>query len=82
MAFKAFTSIAYAIPNCDKAEDIKGLFRVLCGSDPLTLAIKILPKVTLLLEYQPEHNPSNWMACSDWCEWWTRKNHLSKLCIV
>lgn len=82
MAFKAFTSIAYAIPNCDKAEDIKGLFRVLCGSHPLTLAIKILPKVTLLSEYQLEHNPSNWMACSDWCEWWTIKNHFSKLCIV
>ena len=56
MAFKAFTSIAYAIPNCDKAEDIKGLFRVFCGSDPLTLATKILPKVTLLSEYQLEHN--------------------------
>ena len=78
MAHKAFTSIAYAIPKAKTKADVEGLFQVLCGADPLSSAIKILPTVTILLEYQSEHNPQNWEACSHWCEWWMRKNHLSE----
>ena len=63
------------------AADVEGLFRVLRGADPLSNAIEILPNVNVLSEYQPEHDPQKWMACSYWCDWWTRKNHLSTLTI-
>lgn len=78
-AHGAFTAIAYAIPNVKTAAHVQGLFRVLRGSDQLSCAFKILPKIKVLSEYQPEHNPDNWTACSHWCDWWMRKNHLRKL---
>lgn len=77
-AHQAFTSIGYAIPNVTKKEHVEILFKVLCGSSPLSSAIKILPKLTVLSESESEHNPDNWNACSHWVAWWMRKNHLSK----
>lgn len=79
---KAFTSIAYAIPNVHKKEHVETLFHVLSGLAPLSSAIKILPEMEVLKTYESEHDPSNWKACSHWVSWWMRKNHLSKLCIL
>ena len=78
-AHKAFVSIAYAIPTVKTTKHVEALFRVLRGADPLSSAIDILPKVKILVEYQSEHDPRKWTACSHWCDWWTRENHLSKL---
>jgi hypothetical protein len=77
-AHKAFTSIAYEIPKAKTKAAVEGLFRVLCGTDPLACAVKILPEVKVLVEYQSEHSPQDWVACSHWCDWWMRKNHLSE----
>jgi hypothetical protein len=80
-SFKAFTTIAYAIPEAKTKEEVQILFQVLCGKQPLSSAISILTNSLLLKEYMPHHNIENWKACSSWCEWWTRPNHLSKFVV-
>ena len=75
-AYKAFTTIDYAIPTKTEVESI---FQVLCGAKPLSAAISILPESSILKEYEPEHDMESWKPCSHWCDWWMRPNHLSKI---
>ena len=77
-AYKAFTTIAYAIPAAKTKKDVESLFRVLSGTEPLSVAISVLPNPSTLKEYESEHKMENWEQCSHWCEWWMRPNHLSK----
>lgn len=57
---KALTSIAYHIPQCQKAKDVIVFFQVLGGQRPLQDAINLLPESSVLQGYLPEHNPSHW----------------------
>ena len=49
--YKAYTSIAYCIPQRDKAEDVITLFEVLGGQRPLEDAISLLPDNKVLQNY-------------------------------
>ena len=65
--YKAFPSIAYAIPKCTSAEDVSALFGVLeCfgGQLPLDKTAKLLPGWKAITSYIPEHKLSNWPLCA------------------
>ena len=74
--YKAFTSIAYAIPKCTSAEDVATLFGVLGGQLPLEKAAEILPGCKAITSYIPEHKAANWGVCHGWTQWWLREKHL------
>ena len=78
-AYKAFTTIAYAIPTAKTKTEVESIFQVLCGAKPLSAAISNLPESSILKEYEPEHDMESWKPCSHWCDWWMRPNHLSKI---
>ena len=78
LADKAFTMIAYDIPDATSRATVNLLFDVLAGIKPISALTKIWPKSTLLKDYEAIHNNESWKQCTDWCQWWRRPNHLSK----
>ncbi len=79
LAYKAFTTIGYAIPNCSSRDKAETLFGVLCGMQSLEEAIPIVGRESkVLADYADFHDPSEWSVCGKWTEWWTRPRHLSK----
>ena len=62
-AHKAFTTIAYAIPTAKTKLHVEILFEVLCGAKPVSSALEILPKSSVLREFSSEHRVGKWKAC-------------------
>ena len=80
-AYKAFTTIAYAIPHQITQEDVHTLFDVLEGNTGIEAALPLCEQQhSMLLEYSKSHNPATWKPCSHWVKWWKRDRHLSKYC--
>ena len=79
LGYKAFLSIAYAIPQATSQDDVYSLFSVLSGEKPISEAISLIPDATYLSSYIPHHDSSSWKTCTQLCDWWQRPNHLSKL---
>lgn len=79
MAYKAFTTIGYAIPKSSTRREAETLFGVLGRKLPVEDAIPIVGvESKVLADYADFHEPSEWVVCSKWSEWWTRTTHLSK----
>ena len=77
-AYDAFKSIGYHTLKATSVDDVKTLFRVLCGDLPIQEAITLIPSSKVLQAYFSRHRPSSWKASASWCEWWMRPRHLSK----
>lgn len=83
LAYKAFTTIAYAIPHQSAQKDVHTLFDVLEGKADIETALPLCEKQhSALLEYAKSHSPAAWNSCTHWVKWWRRDRHLSKCCAL
>lgn len=79
LAYKAFTTIGYAIPNCSTPDEAHLLFDVLGGKQSLEEAIPVVgSNNSILTDYADIDDQMEWSVYGQWAEWWTRPQHLSK----
>lgn len=79
LAYKVFTTIGYAIPNCSTPDEAQLLFDVLGGKHSLEEAIPVVGSNNRILTDNADvHDQMEWSVCGQWAEWWTRPRHLSK----
>ena len=80
LANKAFTTIAYAIPDQSTSADVYTLFDVLEGKAGIEAALPLCAQkhTCMLRDYSKTHNLTTWQPCSHWVKWWKRERHLSK----
>lgn len=78
-AHKAFTTIAYQIPDAATEKNALTIFEVLAGERELSDALAICQHGSILEKYAKEHLPQTWASLRHWVDWWKRPRHLSKL---
>ena len=78
-AHRAFTTIAYQIPDVSTKEDVLTLFDVLAGENSMSDALLVCKHGSALTQYAESHNPETWKPLKYWTEWWTQPKHLGRL---
>lgn len=73
-----FISIGQAILKASSANDVVMLFEALKGEKSVIDIKSLLPSSFNIPE---NYNRKEWQRAATWVEWWTRKRHLSKLCM-
>ena len=78
LARKAFTTIAYHIPEAETPEDVMTLFSVLAGEKEVKAAATLIPESSVVRRYADEEEHESWKQASHWVDWWRRPRHLRK----
>ena len=78
---RVFVDLGYAILDAESREEVKTIFKILCGEGQLKEVSEFLPSTALVQDYMKEHNAEHWSKCKKWSEWWLRPRHLSKILI-
>ena len=78
LAHKAFTTIAYHIPEVGTPEDVMTLFSVLAGEKEVEAAVALIPDSSVVRRYADEEEHESRKQASYWVDWWRRPRHLRK----
>ena len=77
-SYRAFTIIAYEIPNQNNEKDILIFFDILEGKKNIEAALSLCKSSSVLSEYCKKHNQELWKICSNWVLCWKCDRHLRK----
>ena len=77
-SYRAFTTIAYEIPNQNNEKVVLTLFDILEGKKNIEAALSLCKSSSVLSEYCKKQNQELWKSYSNWVSWWKRDWHLCK----